>query len=550
MMRILLLLCCSLVIGNCLFAQHVYQPLADQAIYDFMDELANDQLIVLPTVAKPYPRTVIAEKLRSVVKNELANDRQRKRAEILLTDYNFEDPELELGSSFRDAYSIVPPRVRLGGEWGKVMARPIYGIQLYNTGEDSFFASYGGAEMMAYLGRGFSAYANIRDNYQQEILGESTFLTRETGAAYKYGGLGGRVGADFSEFRGGITYSWDWGTVGFVKDQVQWGNHYGGANILSGRAPSFPMVNLELKPFKWLQFRYFHAWLVSEVIDSTRSYTYTTPSSSRFRAVYRNKHIAANLFTISPWSTLDVSFGNSIVYSDMPAHPAYFIPFAFFKAVDHTINQGIDNQNSQLFFDISYRGIKHLHLFSSVFVDELSFTRLFDPDRRNFLSYKFGVGLSNWPFENVGLQLDYNRTTPVTYDHRIPSLTYASNEYNLGHFLNDNAASLNLQLWVRPHAKWNINFAYDLWQQGEQFPYDLLGDTPVDELPFLDNIMWESSALSADISWVPISNFSAFIQLVYRNTESSLDTGVELLRPAFEANSDFTGGFGFRFGFK
>ena len=78
------------------------------------------------------------------------------------------------------------------------------------------------------------------------------------------------------------------------------------------------------------------------------------------REVYRPKYIAANMFTFTPWKRLNISVGNSIVYSDMNVHPAYLIPVLFYKSVDHTLNQGIDNQNSQMFFDVSSRQIKHL----------------------------------------------------------------------------------------------------------------------------------------------------------------------------------------------
>ncbi len=122
--------------------------------------------------------------------------------------------------------------------------------------------------------------------------------------------------------------------VGLVKDQIQWGLNYNGANIFSGRTPSFPMIKLDLSPVKWFDFHYYHGWLVSEVVDSSRSYI---TSNGDYRAVYRNKFIAANIFTFKLWSYLHLSFGNSIIYSDNNVQLAYLIPVLFYKSVDHTL---------------------------------------------------------------------------------------------------------------------------------------------------------------------------------------------------------------------
>ena len=44
-------------------AQVVYEHISNNAIYDFLDELANEKIISINSVVKPYSRTFIAEKL-------------------------------------------------------------------------------------------------------------------------------------------------------------------------------------------------------------------------------------------------------------------------------------------------------------------------------------------------------------------------------------------------------------------------------------------------------------------------------------------------------
>ena len=50
--------------------------------------------------------------------------------------------------------------------------------------------------------------------------------------------------------------------------------------------------------------------------------------------------------------------------------------------------------NSQMFFDISSRQIKHLHLYATWFIDEMSVSRFTKDDEWNFFSYKAGFRLN------------------------------------------------------------------------------------------------------------------------------------------------------------
>ncbi|MEZ5084154.1 MAG: hypothetical protein R2750_12015 [Bacteroidales bacterium] len=74
-----------------------------------------------------------------------------------------------------------------------------------------------------------------------------------------------------------------------------------------------------MKPAKWFEFNYYHGWLVSMVVDSSITDYSTDPP----REVYRPKYIAANMFTFIPSKKLNLSIGNSIIYSDMGVQPAY-----------------------------------------------------------------------------------------------------------------------------------------------------------------------------------------------------------------------------------
>jgi hypothetical protein len=311
--------------------------------------------------------------------------------------------------------------------------------------------------------------------------------------------------------------SWKWGAIGIVKDHAEWGNNYNGANILSGRTPSFAQIKLQLTPVRWFEFNYIHGWLVSEVVDSSASYW----DGDAYRAVFYPKYIAANMFTFRPVRNLAFSFGNSIVYSDMNVHLAYLVPFLFYKSVDHTLNAtnaaGQTGQNSQLFIDISSRNIKNLHLFLTLFVDEFSIKRVSDPNAYNFLSWKGGFRLSNWPVQNLIFTGEYTYTLPMTYQHNIATTTFESNHYNLGHYLRDNSQNLYVAVTCKPVRGLVIDLSYNLGLHYNNYIYDYSPD--VDKKPVMQDLTWRSSEITLRGRYEFLNNAYLFAGLIFGNTE-------------------------------
>ena len=133
------------------------------------------------------------------------------------------------------------------------------------------------------------------------------------------------------------------------------------------------MIALQLTPCKWFQFDYFHAWLVSNVVDSTYYYLENTTQPGVQNKHYRqmNKFMAANMFTFTPVKQLSFSFGNSIIYAERTIQAAYLIPIAFYKSLDHLLTKGFytQNQNSQVFTSVSLRPLEHMQIYGSVYVD-------------------------------------------------------------------------------------------------------------------------------------------------------------------------------------
>ena len=384
----------------------------------------------------------------------------------------------------------------------KLRLRPILGGNITASKKGAIFHRWYGAELQIDIANHLSIWGSLRDNsWSGNWLSKKYFPTpeaRRIAASIHYGGgydssndtyyltqpaltpragvqyKEANYGGDFSDSKGGISlYSW-WGSISLQRENIQWGDAYHSSNILSGRAPAVPMVALQLTPCKWFQFDYFHAWLVSNVTDSTYYYSENTTVDSLTTPNYRpmNKFMAANMFTFIPLASLSnrrianllsISLGNSIIYAEQTIQAAYLIPIAFYKSLDHLLTKGVatQNQNSQAFASISIRPVEHLHLYGSFYLDEFAMKRLKPSNKEhNPISYLLGFNWSGWPVKGLSLKAEFMRSYIACYTHSIDALTWASNSYNMGHYMGDNAQSIYAELSYRPIRGMLLRMSY------------------------------------------------------------------------------------------
>jgi len=340
---------------------------------------------------------------------------------------------------------------------------------------------------------------------------------------------------------GGVTWSWKWGSAGLVKDKEQWGNNYNGANIFGGNNPTFVQLQLHISPVKWFDFNYFHGWLNSMVVDSSRSYWTSNSYGPHYREVYHKKYIAANMFTFTPFRNLNISIGNSIVYSDRHMNPAYVIPLFFYKSVDHSLTSGVDNMNSQMYLDVSSRQIRNLHLYASLFVDELSVSRIFKKDEWNFLSWKTGFRLMNIPVSNLSFTTEFTYTYPLTYQHNVPTLTFETQNYNLGYYLRDNSREWYLAFDYKPWRTMDVNIYFTDAIRGPD--YSELGGSRLGNPP-LAYVNWHNTSFGLRASYQIINDLYAWISFMNSNIR-----GDERWSPEYFYGNKNTLNAGMTFGF-
>ena len=466
-----------------LYAQRIPEALEYTEIYDFIEELTTDGIINSNAAIKPYTRDAIAAMLREAQgRDSLLNKRQREDLQFYLQDYALEQDTLPTYYSYGHRHvtqwitpvsnlSLADPSLHIltKDKIFKMRVRPILGMDLLYNKKGLITHRWYGAEIQMDIANHLSIWGSLRDNswkgtgYLNDAyfpdtyakidgakLTKPDYLNNLPGVQYKEANYGG----DFSDSRGGISlYTW-WGSIGVQRERIQWGDAQHCSNILSAHNPAVPMVTLQLTPCKWFQFDYFHAWLPSNVLDSTYYYREVYEEGVT-KINYRpaNKFMAANMFTFMPIKYVQFSFGNSIVYAERNVQAAYFIPIAFFKSLDHLLTKGVnsENQNSQAFATLTVRPTDHLRLYGTFFLDEFKLARLKKSNpEHNLVSYLVGFNWSGWPLKGLSLRGEFVRSYIATYEHSISVLDYTSNSYCMGHYMGSNSQSLFLQLAYRP----------------------------------------------------------------------------------------------------
>lgn len=522
--------------------------ISNKAVYDFIDELANKGIVDINTSIKPYSRLTIARALKQAKGHPSLTSRQQKEVDFYLKDFN---KELTVGKDFDKRFDVFYHSDSLF----KVTVNPIIGGQFFNNGDKTVYHRWGGAEFYGSIGKNLAIYGSLRDNHESLFLAGPEYISQRDGVVYK----GNKPEKDYSETRGGIVYSWNWGSVGLHKDHVQWGSGYNQHSQLinSALAPSFGFISFSLKPVKWLDFHYYHGWLVSEVVDSSRTYQVYNGD----REVYANKFIASNMFTIRPWKKLNVSFGNSIIYGDNDFNPTFLVPFLFYKSADHTYNSW-DNwvgHNAQMFIDISSRQINNLHLYTSLFIDEISLTNMFNKEKMsNDIGVKLGFR-ANDILPNTSITAEYTRIRPLVYEHFIPTITYKSNQYVMGHYLRDNSEELYLELGCKPLRGLDIRASYTWFRKGKDYQTIFNNDEAENHpeinldneeirigLPFINEVRYKNQSITLKASYQIINDGFIFVEAT-KNSFGGPD--MELYTNPYFLKGDNILSFGMNFGF-
>lgn len=431
-----------LLSGYFVTGQTVYEP-TYRSVYQYLSRLAQRGVIEVHDIIQPISRKNIAIYLQELKNNSDAlTELEKKELEYYAKEYAYEtrliyaDSLLPEDSRLAFLKTDHPRFITMQSRKFTVTAQPIvgYDFQSGENGSNGTFRS--GFWAYGYIGKnvGFSL------DYRTSLVkgGGIDFdrnLTPEPGV------IGNKKNSEhfvYTDMRASISYNWKWGEFSLAKDKMPVGYGSSGRMILSDKAPTFPMVRLDVQPLKWLAFNYAHMWLNSDVPDSSR--IRYSGYGNRYQENTVPKKMAIHSFILTPVKGLQVLIGESVVYND-EVKLAYLIPVSFFRsaglAEGEADGENTELSNSQFFFQLSSRNhLPGTHLYATWFIDELNLKKFKD---RNQSAFNLGASVTDVLLPNLTLGVDYAKILPYAYTHHMNTTTYQHAGYALGHWLGTNA---------------------------------------------------------------------------------------------------------------
>ena len=500
-----------LALSYIVIAQVVYEPL-NRDVYSFLSRLSQKSVVVFDDQIRPVSRKYIAQKLIEASKksNQLTS-LEKEELDFFSKDFKLEFDilnKIEIDSTQLTMLGYdAGNRLRLFSFRNDLFAinlSPILGVTFGSHDDENFTHTWNGIYTYGYLDKYIGFSFDFRDNTEKgNSLDKYKDFTPVTGVDARSDRNTINYSADkmeYSEAKAVLATDWSWGSFSVGKDFLEWGYGESGLLVLSTKAPSFGFIRLDIKPVNWLRFNYIHGWLSSDVPDSS-SFFYNNNGTISFS--YRNKFIANHSLIITPTNGFDLSLGESVIYDDQLEY-LYLIPIMFFRAADHHLSRQLNaaGANAQFFLSVSSKGqIKNTHLYSTLFIDEITLSGLFDSQKqRNQLGFTLGGSVTDLPIENLTATIEYTKIYPFVYRHYIQTQDYKSASYPLGHWMGNNAdliyASLNYRFIRGLQAK--------IWGQyirkGEEGSYDQQYNIQP-QPPFLFGLRQNYSYFGAEIKY-------------------------------------------------
>jgi len=422
-------------------SQNVWENTNSEA-HPFLYRMAQRGLIEYNDLIKPINRvhilntfTILKQKdsaLSNVEKNELA---------FYLQEYT--SPSKEQISLFKKDQN---KRWRAGAIISndfEFYIDPLLGINNFSGTNKNIRQLSNGFELWGTAGKsrklGYQVYyrdytekGTVNNNFREESSTQGNILI----------GAKSENKINYTDIRANINYSFKKGNISLGKDNLIWGYGENSNIVLSNKAPSYPYIRLDYKPLTWLSFNYTHAWLNSNITDSSLSYlTNSGRIMNDTRIVFVPKLLATHSIEVHAMKGLNIAIGESIVYSDK-MDPGFLIPINLFKFYDNNRSNYLieAGSNGQYFLSLSSRNqIRNTHLYSTLFIDEIKVSSLFNKtESRNQLGFNLGGSITDIFIPYLSLGAEYTRVNPFVYSNLIPAQTYTSYNYSLGDWIGNN----------------------------------------------------------------------------------------------------------------
>lgn len=424
--------------------QTVYQPVQSD-IYNYLERMFINGIINFHSEIKPVSRTEIAKQLFIIEKNVAQiSAADKEELQFYKAEYFDEFNRLE-----NDTLRVKRLEYFEKGAAGRFrfftyndnrfsfFADPVFGYSVSSVSDEILAHRWNGLQIFGYYDNNWGFDLNFRDN--DESGKHIDFLKTNSPLTGNNISKQSKENLQYTELRGGISYTWNSGALTAGKDFFNIGSGNEGQLIISSKAPSFPFIRFDFYPVDWLRFIYFHGWLKSGIPDSSSIRKTLVEGRPAISPV--SKFIALHMISFYPNENISISIGESIVYSESP-EPLYFIPVMFFRLADHYLSSKESNSgaNAQLFADFSYRFSSiRSKFYATLFVDELSLEALTGGNNLSAIGYTIGATISDPLFIGSSLNIEYSRLNPFVYMNSNDANLFTNNGYQLGHWIGSNS---------------------------------------------------------------------------------------------------------------
>lgn len=477
----LLLLSCSLLV-----AQTNYEPVSS-SVYTFLERMSGKGLIQLNEEIKPFSRQYLARRIQNLelkIQNEKeANIKiskiEHEELEFYIREFAAELKKLEFDLlEYESHHKLIDlgydnlgfdkfNRFRLysyeSDQFG-IFADPILSYEYHSVEEGNWWSYSNGIKLHGYLGNNVGFDLQFYDNHPRgDGIDFDRIFTPETG--YEFDVVKGD-GLDYDRLNANLNFSWEFITLSLSKDFNYYGSGEDGKLILSDKAPSFPSLKIEVYPTDWLKFSYIHGSLHSQVLDSS-TFRFS-PHRNHISTV--EKYFVSHMLSITPYTFLNFSFGESVIYSDK-FEPIYLIPIAFFRFADHYLTDPDENAgNAQLFGSFWYKNYwLKTKFYGSIFIDELT---TYEEDYPEAVGYNIGLKSIDPLIPESELVVEYTRINPFVYFHADSAQTYWNYGYEMGHWIGSNADEIFVSFRKRILRGLNLDFWYRYIRKGSEEDFE------------------------------------------------------------------------------
>lgn len=164
----------------------------------------------------------------------------------------------------------------------------------------------------------------------------------------------------------------------------------------------------------------------------------------------------------------------------------------------------------------------------------------------NFWSWKAGFELSNFILKNYSLGFEFSKTLPGTFQHPISTTTFASNKYNMGHYLRDNSDEYYFYLTFKPIRGLHVKGEAFIARHGPDVKYETGGD--IVATPFMEVVSWQNTTFALNVRYEVVNNVYVWANATMSHIEGEEDLVVKWT-PEFYRGQQSTFSAGFNVGF-